>query len=175
MSNLQRILQSFCACSGQIISSYKSHLWFFPDTSRRTKESIAGIFDIPTTHRGPYLGTPIFTTCRKDKIQKKIEGWQIKYLSVADRITLIKSTSASIPIYAMQTTAKNMSTLGQVKPVVLGGDTAHHRHCHTIGSDTIYTPIAAGRTGPKNCPAYEHGLTYESSVETSTESHYSIG
>ena len=81
--------------------------------SRRTKDLIAGIFDIPTTTQiGTYLGTPIFTTHRKanayqylvDKIQKKIEGWQVKYLSVAGYVTLIKSTSTSIPINAMQTT-----------------------------------------------------------------------
>nr|POE46375.1 hypothetical protein CFP56_55234 [Quercus suber] len=39
-----------------------------------------------------------------DKIQKKIEGWQAKYLSVASCVTLIKSSVASIPLYAMQTT-----------------------------------------------------------------------
>ena len=59
---------------------------------------IAGTFDIPTmTH----LGTPIFTAYLTanayqylvDKIQKKIEGWQIKYLSVAGHATLIKPTS----------------------------------------------------------------------------------
>lgn len=63
---------------------------------------IAGTFDIPTmTHLGTYLGTPIFIAHRTtdayqyliDKIQKKIEGWQIKYLLVARRATLIKSTS----------------------------------------------------------------------------------
>ena len=60
---------------------------------------------------GTYLGTPIFTTRRTantyqylvDKIQMKIEGWQAKYLSMAGHVTLIKSSVASIPLYAMQT------------------------------------------------------------------------
>ena len=39
-----------------------------------------------------------------DKIQKRIEGWQAKYVSMAGSVTLIKSSAASIPIYAMQTT-----------------------------------------------------------------------
>ena len=47
--NLKTILQNFCSCSGQIISTQKSHLWFSPNTARRTKELIAGIFYIPTT------------------------------------------------------------------------------------------------------------------------------
>ena len=110
--NLKNILQNFCNCSSQIISTQKSRLWFSPNTSRRTKDLIVGIFDIPTTTQiGTYLWTPFFTTRRKanayqylvDIIQKKIEGWQVKYPSVASCITLIKSTLTFIPIHAMQT------------------------------------------------------------------------
>ena len=81
--NPKNILQIFCKHSGKIISTQKSRLWFSRNTSRQTKELIAGIFDIPTmTQLGTYLGTPIFTTRRKasayqyivDNIQKKIEG-----------------------------------------------------------------------------------------------------
>lgn len=73
---------------------------------------MAGIFDIPTMLQLVlYLGTPIFTThftasayqYLVDKIKKKIEGWQVKYLSMAGHATLIKSLTSSIPIYAMQT------------------------------------------------------------------------
>ena len=82
--NLKTILQNFCSCSGQIISTQKSCLWFIPNIARCTKELIVGIFYIPTTTQiSTYLGTPIFTTYRKanayqyliDKIQKKIEVW----------------------------------------------------------------------------------------------------
>ena len=59
------------------------------------------------TQLGSYLGTPIFTTCRQtsayqylvDKIHKKIEGWQAKYLSVMGRVTLINSTTISLYPY----------------------------------------------------------------------------
>ena len=71
------------------------------------KDLIVGTFEIPTTTQiGTYLRTPILTTRRTtnayqyivDKIQKKIEGWQDKYLSVVNRVTLIKSSTASIPL-----------------------------------------------------------------------------
>ena len=110
--NLRNILQKFCQCLGQIISTHKSHIWFSPNIPRRTKDLIVGTFEIPTTTQiGTYLRTPILTTRRTtnayqyivDKIQNKIEGWQDKYLSVVDRVTLIKSLTASIPLYAMQT------------------------------------------------------------------------
>ena len=47
--DLKTILQNFCSCSSQIISTQKSRLWFSPNTARRTKKPIAGIFYIPTT------------------------------------------------------------------------------------------------------------------------------
>ena len=86
------------------------------------------MFDISTTTKiGTYLGTPIFATRRKamayqylvDKIQRKIEGWQIKYLSVARRVTLIKSTSASILIHAMQTTLLSQKINRQINKLIV--------------------------------------------------------
>lgn len=80
--NLRRILQTFCQGLGQIISTHKSRVWFLTNTLRRTKDQVAGNFDIPTTMQmGMYLGTPIFTTRQTasayqysvDKIKKKIE------------------------------------------------------------------------------------------------------
>ena len=63
--NLRNILQKFCLCWGQIISTHKSCIWFSSNTPRRTKDLIVGTFDILTmTQIGTYLGTPIFTTCR---------------------------------------------------------------------------------------------------------------
>ena len=63
--NLKNILQKFCQCFGQIVSTQKSCLWFSPNTPRQIEELIVGIFDIPTmTQLGTYLGTPIFTTSR---------------------------------------------------------------------------------------------------------------
>ena len=96
----------------QIMSATKSRIWFSPRIPSRIKDQVVGIFGIPTTDRiGTYLRTPIFTTCGTtnsyqflvDKIQKRIEGWQAKYLSMISQATLIKETATSIPIYAMQT------------------------------------------------------------------------
>ena len=95
------------------MSASKSRIWFSPRIPKCLKDQVVDIFGTPTTDRiGTYLGTPIFTTRRTtnsyqfliDKIQKRIEGWQVKYLLMAGRATLIKATVASIPIYAMQTT-----------------------------------------------------------------------
>ena len=87
---------------------------------------------------GTYLGTPIFSTCHManayqylvDKIQKKIQGWQAKYLSMVGRVTLIKSSTASIPLYAMQTTLlpqKVSRNLDKINCQFLWGDTTQHK------------------------------------------------
>ena len=88
------------------MSITKLRLWFSSNTPRHLKEQVVGIFGIPTMDCiGTYLGTPIFTTCRTtqsyqylvDKIRLRIEGWQAKYLSMADRATFIKASVTSIP------------------------------------------------------------------------------
>ena len=141
---LNIILQTFYAFLGQIMNASKSRIWFSPRIPRRLKDQVVGIFGIPTTDRiGTYLGTPIFTTRRTtnsyqflvDKIQKRIEGWQEKYLSMAGRVTLIKATMASIPIYAMQTTLLPQKISLQIDKMscnFLWGDTATRRGCHMV-------------------------------------------
>ena len=95
--------------SGQIMSATKSKTWFSPRTPRRIKEQVTGILGLPTIDCiRTYLGTPIFSTRRTassyqylvDNIRKRIEGWQVRYLSMAGRATLIKASVTSILIYA---------------------------------------------------------------------------
>ena len=141
------------------MSATKLHIWFSPRIPRRIKDQVVGIFGISTTHRiGTYLGTPIFTTRRTtnsyqylvDKIQKRIEGWQAKYLSMAGRATLIKATVASIPIYAMQTMLLPQKISHQIDKLsyrFLWGDTTSRRSCHTVNWETVTLPKEAGGLG----------------------------
>lgn len=77
-------------------------MFFSPNVHRRDKESLSALFEIsPTSQLGMYLGTPNFTSKRTInayqfivvRIRHKIEGWQSKFLYVAGRATLIRSTS----------------------------------------------------------------------------------
>ena len=111
--HLKDILDKFCSCSGQLIGTPKSKLFFSSNLRCQDKDCIYGILSVSTIKQiGTYLGTPIFTSRRKvisyqfiiDKIRKKIEGWQTRYLFVPGRVMLIKSTTNTISIYSMQTT-----------------------------------------------------------------------
>ena len=113
---------------------------------------IKGIFNIPTTTQlGTYSGTPTFTHRRNvqsyqyliDKIHRRIEGWQSKFLSIAGRATLIEFTTSAISIYAMQTAIipqKIRKDIDRMNRNFLCGDTSYHKSCHTIGWDMITRP-----------------------------------
>lgn len=76
------------------------------------KWRISGVIGIPVTDDlGKYLGVP--TLSEKvakatfqhviDRVDKQLRGWRTKCLSLAVRVTLIKSTLIAIPAYTMQT------------------------------------------------------------------------
>lgn len=80
----------------------------------------------------------------------KIEGWQAKYLSMAGRATLIKSSVTSIPIYAMQTilfSQKISHQLNKMNCKILWGDTAQSKGCHIVNWETITLPKEARGLG----------------------------
>ena len=61
---------------------------------------------------GKYLGVPLIHTRvtnhtyrdLMEKIQKRLAAWKSESLSLARRVTLIKSVTAALPIYTMQST-----------------------------------------------------------------------
>ena len=68
------------------------------------------------------------------------------------QVTLINSTSTSIPIHAMQTTLvqqKISRQLDKLNCKFLWGDTANYRHYHIMSWETITTPKNAGGLGLK--------------------------
>ena len=146
---LKDILAKFCACSGQIISNHKSKMFFSSNVHRCDKESLSALFEIsPTSQLGMYLVTPIFTSKGTihayqfivDRIRHKIEVWQSKFLSMAGRVTLIRSSSNAIPIFSMQTTLLHRQICQDIDKLnrrFLWGDSGQHRACHTISWDTI--------------------------------------
>ena len=89
----------------------KTALFFSKNTSSETKDKImriVGVNEIKSHEQ--YLGLPsiIGRSKRKafdglkDRLWKRLNGWQEHFLSIAGKETLIKAVAQAIPIYTMQ-------------------------------------------------------------------------
>ena len=94
---------------------------------------------------GLYLGAPIFVGCRSSQ-----EGWQSKLLSMAGRVTLIKSVSSTIPNYIMQTSflpTKPCHAIDRIHRNFLWCNTPDHKRFHAISWDIVSQPKVLGGLG----------------------------
>ena len=109
--NLLKILEVYKKASGQAMNREKTALFFIKNTSSETKDKImriVGVNEIKSHEQ--YLGLPsIIGRSKKkafdglkDRLWKRLNGWQEHYLSIARKETLIKAVAQAIPIYTMQ-------------------------------------------------------------------------
>ena len=104
------ILESYCAVSGQQVNVEKSCTFLSKNTPDPVREMVGqtlGFSITPTP--GKYLGLPILWERSKvealafvrDKIRKKVMGWNKNFLSQGGKETLIKAVANAIPTYSM--------------------------------------------------------------------------
>lgn len=111
-SIMQEVLSRFCQESGQRVHNTKSRVWFSPNTASQVMKQLSRTIAMPiTSDLGIYLGVPIHhSRIRKHdyeyliaKIRNKLGSWKGKLHSRGARALLIRTVTASIPLYAMQT------------------------------------------------------------------------
>ena len=104
------ILETYEGASGQKVNKSKTAIFFSKSTAEATKQEIKealGIQEI--AHFEQYLGLPSLVGRRKkegfnfikEKVWRKLQGWEGKLLSQAGREVLIKAVIQAIPTYAM--------------------------------------------------------------------------
>ncbi|KAA0045138.1 LINE-1 retrotransposable element ORF2 protein [Cucumis melo var. makuwa] len=109
LNNLRMALSLFERASGLKINLLKSALVPVNVSVNRAKEcaSFWGIscHSLPLSYLGvPLGGNPksnLFWRNVEDKIQKKLNNWKYAQISKSGRLTLIKSTLSSLPIYQL--------------------------------------------------------------------------
>ncbi|KAM6561714.1 hypothetical protein CsatA_030953 [Cannabis sativa] len=108
--NVVSLLDLFQAASGQQINCQKSSLFFSPNTSHDEKVRICTMMGIQEANENSlYLGLPntlgrnktAMLGFLKDRMRKKIQSWEGKFLSKAGKELLIKTVAQSLPSYAM--------------------------------------------------------------------------
>lgn len=149
-------LDRFCKASGQRVSLSKSSVYFSSNVLDSKQEEISRALGMtPTSDLGLYLGMPTLTsrvtknTFRHlcEKIDRRLSGWKTKYLSLAGRITLAKSTITSMSNYSMQTAKVPRSICDEIdkktRRFIWGGSDAK-RATHLIAWETLQKPKAQG-------------------------------
>ena len=103
---LRWVLFWFKASSGLKINLDKSEIYKVGDVDNLDSQStVLGcqIGQLPSTYLGLPLGAPHKSVAAWDviveRMRKKLALWKTNYISKGGRITLIKSTLASLPIY----------------------------------------------------------------------------
>jgi hypothetical protein len=109
-TSLQRVLDAFCANSGQLVSLSKSSIYFSPNTNVLVRAEICSELHIDTEALSDkYLGLPAMVGADrsdcfmhfKDRVVQRILGWKEKLLSIGGKEILIKAVAQSIPVFAM--------------------------------------------------------------------------
>jgi hypothetical protein len=105
-TSLQRVLDTYCANSGQMVSLSKSSIFFSPNTNALLRAEICEELHINTEAiSDKYLGLPALVGAdQRDHFEhfiERINGWKEKMLSIGGKEILLKAVSQAIPVYAM--------------------------------------------------------------------------
>lgn len=156
---MRRCVDSFCEISGQRVSYEKSCVYVSSNIGRMVANQLADMCGSPlTSDLGKYLGVPLIHkritrntyNYLLDKVSTRLASWKARTLSLAGRLTLIKSVTSSIPIYVMQTTklpASICDELDQFNRNFLWGHTEDNKTVHLVKWSTVTKPKAYGGLG----------------------------
>ncbi|CAL1352198.1 unnamed protein product [Linum trigynum] len=156
---IKQCLDEFCSSSGQRVNYQKSAIFVSANIRRRCARALSDWVGIPlTVDLGRYLGVMAIhgrvTRGRYQdlalRIQKKLAPWKARYLSLASRITLVKSVAASIPVYPMQVELMPKTVckdLDKINRSFIWGDSEEKRKLHLVGWQTLTLPKDQGGLG----------------------------
>ncbi|CAL9010471.1 unnamed protein product [Prunus brigantina] len=167
---MKSCLDLFCSASGQVVNFEKSAVFCSPNTCKEVAKEISLICGSPLTNDlGKYLGMPILHSRigkrtyspLVDKVHKRLAAWKSKLLSLAGRATLIQAVTASIPVYAMQTTKLPVSVcndLDRLNRNFFWGSSEKKYKIHLCQWDLACRPKSKGGLGFKKTASMNQAL-----------------
>ncbi|KAK0606978.1 hypothetical protein LWI29_007229 [Acer saccharum] len=167
---MRNCLDIFCDLSGQQVIFPKSRVYCSSNINDCNASVLANICGSPIMKNlGSYLGVPlIHGRIKKDtyreileKTQKRLATWKSASLSFVGRCTLIKSVTAAIPVYAMQSIklpSKISTSLDKINRDFLWGNSVDRKKVHLVKWDTVYLPKNLGGLGIKKMKVMNQAL-----------------
>ncbi|KAH1129370.1 hypothetical protein J1N35_000748 [Gossypium stocksii] len=108
---VRNLILEYEQVSGQMMNFDKSLIYFSANVEANVQEIVTGILGVRiATNPEKYLGLPMMVGRKKrwgfahfiDRFRKRIEGWNLWYLSIGGKEVFIKSVLQAIPVYVMQ-------------------------------------------------------------------------
>lgn len=167
---IQQLLTSFAHHSGLAKNDSKSQVCLSPNTPRKFVKLMSKTLKCNSADTiGIYLGNCLDGKDYKqtgfqrllDMISDRLDGWKGKLLSKAGRITLIKSTLASLSSYYLSHLSLTKLQAAKCDRLInnfLWGDTTAKRKMHLIGWHTVCLPLEYGGLGIRNTLDLNHSL-----------------
>lgn len=150
------IVKEYCATSGQSLSSSKCQFFLPANAPRQRVHVVKGVTGFARgTFPFVYLGVPVGPGKRQvrhfqhiiDCIVERTNSWQMKLLSSAGRLVLIKHVLASMPIHVLSATSIPEGCIKKIEAIVakfFWGSTTYGRRCHSCKWDAICLPVEEG-------------------------------
>lgn len=146
---IKGILENFCSWSGQKINNQKSKILFSNNFNINSKADISSLLNISLGNSfDRYLGFPIFNGKIRNNdfkeimgnLQSKLSGWKMKFLNIAGRTTLVKSSLSHMATHLMnyiKLPSYVTNHLDKLQRNFIWGTTDVKRKLHMISWDVI--------------------------------------
>lgn len=166
--HLQSVLRDYELASGQKINLSKSEMVFSKNVPPALCDSLAHSLGVVIVAKHEkYLGLPTFVGRKKietfgyikERLSKKLEGWQGKILSGAGKDLLIRVVAQSLPSYAMSCfllTKMFCDSLHQLCAKFWWGSRPENRKIHWMSWERLCLPKEEGGMGFRDL--YAHNL-----------------
>lgn len=134
-------------------------MYFSKNVDVATKTALSEALQMEMTEdMGTYLGMPTLTSrvtketfshlC--EKIDRRLTSWKTKYLSIAGRITLAKSTLSTLANYSMQTAEIPRTICDELDKKTrhfIWGGSDEKRAIHSLSWEVLQKPLTQGGIG----------------------------
>jgi len=163
---LQDILQLYEHCSGQVINKAKSVVLFSSNTNPEHKQVVCDMIQVTKkTMSERYLGLPVHVgksktatfAYVKDRIWKRMQGWNEKFLSWAGKEILIKAVAQAIPTFAMGCFDLTKALCDQISTMICrfwwNQQEGKHK-IHWLSRDRMILPKKEGGLGFRDIHAF---------------------